>query len=108
MQPGEIAKRLAALAKLKIHPRDDMKTRALVARAARLYEERLGDTRAESAKRSAFDGGHRTPGARGDRSGQQRPVRSARPIRPGLPPVTRETSIDQKCVGRNKRSALRC
>jgi molecular chaperone HscC len=46
MQPDEIARRLAALAKLKIHPRDDMKTRALVARAARLYEERLGDTRA--------------------------------------------------------------
>jgi molecular chaperone HscC len=46
MQPDEIARRLAALAKLKIHPRDDMQTRALVARAARLYEERLGDTRA--------------------------------------------------------------
>jgi molecular chaperone HscC len=46
MQPDEIARRLAQLAKLKIHPRDDMKTRALVARAARLYEERLGDTRA--------------------------------------------------------------
>jgi molecular chaperone HscC len=46
MQPDEIAKRLAALAKLKIHPRDDMKMRALTARAARLYEERLGDTRA--------------------------------------------------------------
>ncbi len=46
MQPDETAKRLAAMAKLKIHPRDDMKMRALVARAARLYEERLGDTRA--------------------------------------------------------------
>jgi molecular chaperone HscC len=46
MQPDEIARRLAALAKLKVHPRDDMKTRALVARAARLFEERLGDTRA--------------------------------------------------------------
>jgi molecular chaperone HscC len=46
MQPDEIAKRLTALAKLKIHPRDDMKMRALMARAARLYEERLGDTRA--------------------------------------------------------------
>jgi molecular chaperone HscC len=34
------------MAKLKIHPRDDMKMRTLVARAARLYEERLGDTRA--------------------------------------------------------------
>jgi molecular chaperone HscC len=46
MQPDEITRRLAALAKLKIHPRDDMKTRALMARAARLFEERLGDTRA--------------------------------------------------------------
>jgi molecular chaperone HscC len=46
MQPDEIAKRLASLAKLKIHPRDDMKMRALMARAARLYEERLGDVRA--------------------------------------------------------------
>ena len=46
MQPEEIARRLAALAKLKMHPRDDLKTRALVARATRLFEERLGDTRA--------------------------------------------------------------
>ncbi|HEY6259631.1 MAG TPA: Hsp70 family protein [Xanthobacteraceae bacterium] len=46
MQPDEVARRLAAMAKLKIHPRDDLKTRALAARAARLYEERLGDTRA--------------------------------------------------------------
>jgi molecular chaperone HscC len=45
MQPDEIVKRLAALAKLKIHPRDDMKMRALMARAARLYEERLGEIR---------------------------------------------------------------
>jgi molecular chaperone HscC len=46
MQPDEIARRLAAMAKLKIHPRDDLKARALVARATRLFEERLGDTRA--------------------------------------------------------------
>jgi molecular chaperone HscC len=46
MKPDEIAKRLAIMAKLKIHPRDDMKMRTLVARAARFYEERLGDTRA--------------------------------------------------------------
>jgi len=45
MQPGEIAKRLASLAKLKLHPRDDTENRALVARAERLFEERLGDTR---------------------------------------------------------------
>jgi molecular chaperone HscC len=46
LQPDEIARRLTAMAKLKIHPRDDLKTRALVARATRLFEERLGDTRA--------------------------------------------------------------
>lgn len=46
MQPNEIAARLASLAKLKIHPRDDMANRALVARAERLYEERLGEARA--------------------------------------------------------------
>jgi molecular chaperone HscC len=46
MQPDEIARRLAAMAKLKLHPRDDLKARALVARATRLFEERLGDTRA--------------------------------------------------------------
>ncbi len=46
LQPDEIAKRLAALAKLKVHPRDDLANRTLIARAERLYEERLGDTRA--------------------------------------------------------------
>jgi molecular chaperone HscC len=45
LQPDEIAKRLAALAKLKLHPRDDIANRTLIARAERLYEERLGDTR---------------------------------------------------------------
>jgi molecular chaperone HscC len=46
LQPDEIAKRLVALAKLKVHPRDDMANRTLIARAERLFEERLGDTRA--------------------------------------------------------------
>ncbi len=46
LQPDEIAKRLAALAKLKVHPRDDIANRTLIARAERLYEERLGNTRA--------------------------------------------------------------
>ena len=46
LQPDEIAKRLAALGKLKIHPRDDAANRTLIARAERLFEERLGDTRA--------------------------------------------------------------
>jgi molecular chaperone HscC len=46
LHPDEIAKRLAALAKLKVHPRDDIANRTLIARAERLFEERLGDTRA--------------------------------------------------------------
>jgi molecular chaperone HscC len=46
LQPDEIVRRLAALAKLKVHPRDDAANQAVIARAARLYEERLGDTRA--------------------------------------------------------------
>jgi molecular chaperone HscC len=46
LQPDEMAKRRAALAKLKLHPRDDIANRTLIARAERLYEERLGDTRA--------------------------------------------------------------
>ena len=45
MTPEEIAKRLTVLAKLKVHPRDDMENRAIIARAERLFEERLGDTR---------------------------------------------------------------
>ena len=73
MQPDEIAKRLAVMAKLKIHPRDDMKMRTLVARAARLYEERLGDTRARDRPGARpIDGGARPPEARGDRGGRQR------------------------------------
>jgi molecular chaperone HscC len=46
LQPDEIKKRLAELAKLKVHPRDDIANRTLIARAERLYEERLGDVRA--------------------------------------------------------------
>jgi molecular chaperone HscC len=46
MQPDEIAQRLAELAKLKLHPREDIENRTLVARAERLYEERLGEERA--------------------------------------------------------------
>ena len=46
MQPSEIARRLAALAKLKLHPRDDVENRTLIARAERLFEERLGAERA--------------------------------------------------------------
>jgi molecular chaperone HscC len=46
MQPDEIARRITELAKLKLHPRDEAENRALIARAERLYEERLGDARA--------------------------------------------------------------
>ncbi len=42
----EIARRLAALADLKVHPRDDLAVRTLLARAERLFEERLGEVRA--------------------------------------------------------------
>jgi molecular chaperone HscC len=45
LTPDEIAKHLAALAKLKVHPREQAENAALLARAERLYEERLGDTR---------------------------------------------------------------
>ena len=45
MSPKEIAARLKALSSLKIHPRDQSENRALMARAERLYEERLGEMR---------------------------------------------------------------
>ena len=38
----QIEKRLAELAKLKIHPREEQRNRTLLARADRLYQERLG------------------------------------------------------------------
>jgi len=41
----QIKARLAVMARLKIHPRDQAENRALLARAERLYEERLGTTR---------------------------------------------------------------
>jgi molecular chaperone HscC len=45
LSPDEIKKRLTALAKLKTHPRDEAENVAIVARAQRLFEERLGDLR---------------------------------------------------------------
>ena len=45
MTPEEIARRLAALSTLKIHPRDTLENRTLLARAERLYEQLLGDVR---------------------------------------------------------------
>jgi molecular chaperone HscC len=41
----EIEQRLAALAQLKQHPRDDLVNKHLMARAERMYEESLGDLR---------------------------------------------------------------
>ena len=45
LKAQEIADRLAALAHLKVHPRDQAENQALLARAERLYEERLGEER---------------------------------------------------------------
>jgi len=46
MSEEEISRSLAALAKLKIHPRDEMENAALTARLKRLYEQNLQDRRA--------------------------------------------------------------
>jgi molecular chaperone HscC len=43
--PDEIARRLEALAALKVHPRDMLENRTLLARAERLYEQLLGQGR---------------------------------------------------------------
>ena len=43
--PDEIARRLEALAALKVHPRDTLENRTLLARAERLYEQLLGQGR---------------------------------------------------------------
>ncbi|MDO3411988.1 molecular chaperone HscC [Saccharibacillus sp. CPCC 101409] len=45
MSREEIERRLAGLAALKMHPRDQERNRLLLARGDRLYEERLGDER---------------------------------------------------------------
>ncbi|NID16065.1 Hsp70 family protein [Luteibacter yeojuensis] len=45
LTPAEIAQRLASLSALKIHPRDTLENRTLMARAERLYEQLLGDMR---------------------------------------------------------------
>jgi len=50
LSQGEIDVRLAALKGLKIHPREQAENLAVIARAERLYEERLGDERAAIAK----------------------------------------------------------
>lgn len=45
MSPAEIAARLAALHELKIHPRDQLETRTLLARAERFHSQLLGEAR---------------------------------------------------------------
>jgi len=45
LSPAEIAQRLATLSALKIHPRDTLENRTLLARAERLYEQLLGAPR---------------------------------------------------------------
>jgi molecular chaperone HscC len=45
LSPGEISARLASLASLKVHPRDQAENQAVLARAQRLYAERLGAER---------------------------------------------------------------
>jgi len=45
MTQEQIQQRLTELAELKIHPRDQLQTRTLLARADRLYEQSLGDRR---------------------------------------------------------------
>ncbi|WP_338849776.1 molecular chaperone HscC [Massilia sp. W12] len=45
MSQEEMEKRMQELAHLKIHPRDQMENRTLIAHADRLYEQSLGDVR---------------------------------------------------------------
>jgi len=45
MTPAQVEQRLAELAELKIHPRDQIENRTVVAEADRLYQELLGDAR---------------------------------------------------------------
>lgn len=45
MSAAEIEQRRAELERLKIHPRDQEENRALIARADRLFQQRLGDER---------------------------------------------------------------
>lgn len=51
MSKEEIARRLADLSALKIHPRDQERNQATLTRAARLFEQALGDTRAYISQR---------------------------------------------------------
>ncbi len=53
MTADEIKTRLESLAHLKLHPRDQTENRSLLARAERLYEENLSETRLEIGRRTA-------------------------------------------------------
>jgi molecular chaperone HscC len=50
LTPAQIERRLAALASLKVHPREDLVNTTLMARAERLYEESLGERRSYVAQ----------------------------------------------------------
>ncbi|SHN33584.1 molecular chaperone HscC [Rhizobacter sp. OV335] len=45
LSPAEVAQRLKSLAELKIHPRDKLENRTLLARGERLYEQLRGEQR---------------------------------------------------------------
>jgi molecular chaperone HscC len=51
LSPKEIEDRLAALTHLKMHPREQTENQAVLARAERLYAERLGEERMQVAAR---------------------------------------------------------
>ncbi len=53
MTGDEIKARLESLARLKLHPRDQTENRSLLARAERLYEENLRETRMQIGKWTA-------------------------------------------------------
>ncbi len=50
----EIEKRLKALDKIKLHPRDDLVNKQLITRAERIYEEVLGNARELIGQRLAL------------------------------------------------------
>ncbi len=45
LSEAELAERFAALAEIKLHPRDQLPNRVLIARAERLYQDHLGEAR---------------------------------------------------------------
>jgi molecular chaperone HscC len=49
MPEAEVARRLQALQRMKVHPREQAENQAVMARLERLFSERLGDERAQAA-----------------------------------------------------------